>query len=106
MTSGYTVHWKPPSLCGIDLRLIWKRWLPSLCNTISLQWGIGNEGKYKKVRRQVAVTRMWLLLVAIYVAPADAVNWQGSWELGMTKLIEQRYEAKKASLDVLSQQVV
>ena len=42
---------------------------------------------------------MWLLLIAIYMAPADAVNWQGTWELGMTKLIEQRYESERACLD-------
>ena len=41
---------------------------------------------------------MWLLVIAIYVAPADAVNWNGSWELGMTRLMEQRYETEAACL--------
>ena len=41
---------------------------------------------------------MWLLLIAIYVAPPDAVNWQGSWELGITRLMEQHYETEKACL--------
>ena len=36
---------------------------------------------------------MWLLIVVIYAAPPDAVNWQGSWELGMTKLVERRFSS-------------
>ena len=42
---------------------------------------------------------MWLLLLAIYVAPPDAVDWQGSWELGMTRLIEQHYASEKDCLN-------
>ena len=42
---------------------------------------------------------MWLLLFAIYVAPPDAVDWQGPWELGMTRLMEQHYASKKDCLD-------
>ena len=41
---------------------------------------------------------MWFLLVAIYTAPADAVNWQGSWELGITRLKEQGFESEAACL--------
>ena len=41
---------------------------------------------------------MWLLIIAIYVAPPDAVNWQGSWELGMTKLAENHFESKAKCL--------
>ena len=37
---------------------------------------------------------MWLLIMVIYVAPPDAVNWQGSWELGMTKLVERRFSSE------------
>ena len=33
----------------------------------------------------------WLLIVLVYVAPADAVDWKGSWELGLTHLMEQRF---------------
>ena len=42
---------------------------------------------------------MWLLILAIYAAPPDAVNWKGSWELGMTKLIERRFESEASCLN-------
>ena len=42
---------------------------------------------------------MWLLLIAIYVAPPDAVDWQGSWELGLTRLDEKHYASEKDCLD-------
>ena len=37
---------------------------------------------------------MWLLILVIYVAPPDAVNWKGSWSLGMTKLVEARFSSE------------
>lgn len=37
---------------------------------------------------------MWLLIVALYAAPPDAVNWKGSWELGMTRLSERHFESE------------
>jgi hypothetical protein len=36
----------------------------------------------------------WLLIVAIYAAPYDSVNWDGPWELGMTKILEQRFDSE------------
>ena len=41
---------------------------------------------------------MWLLIVALYAAPPDAVNWKGSWELGMTKLVEHHFESEAGCL--------
>ena len=37
---------------------------------------------------------MWFLLVAIYTAPPDAVDWQGTWELGITRLMERGFESE------------
>ena len=37
---------------------------------------------------------MWFLILSVYVAPPDAVNWKGSWELGMTKMMERRFESE------------
>ena len=42
---------------------------------------------------------MWLLIVAIYVAPPDSINWKGSWELGMTGLMERHFESKATCLE-------
>lgn len=36
----------------------------------------------------------WLLILAVYAAPPDAVDWDGPWELGMTKLLEQQFETE------------
>jgi hypothetical protein len=36
----------------------------------------------------------WLLIIAIYAAPPTAVNWNGPWELGMTKLMEGQFDSE------------
>lgn len=36
----------------------------------------------------------WLLVLAIYAAPPDAVDWDGPWELGMTKLLDQQFDTE------------
>lgn len=36
----------------------------------------------------------WLLIIAIYAAPADAVDWDGPWELGMTKLMDDPFASE------------
>jgi hypothetical protein len=46
---------------------------------------------------------MWLLILAIYAAPPDAVNWKGSWELGMVKLMEERFETEAKCLNTAGQ---
>lgn len=42
---------------------------------------------------------MWLLIIALYAAPPDAVNWKGSWELGMTKLIDRHFDSEESCLN-------
>ena len=37
---------------------------------------------------------MWFLILSIYAAPPNAVNWTGSWELGMTKMMERGFESE------------
>ena len=36
----------------------------------------------------------WLLIIAIYAAPPDAADWDGPWELGMTKMMEQQFDSE------------
>jgi hypothetical protein len=33
----------------------------------------------------------WLLIVTIYAAPADAVDWDGPWTFGMAHLVEEQF---------------
>ncbi|HYI39722.1 MAG TPA: hypothetical protein VE053_05310 [Allosphingosinicella sp.] len=33
----------------------------------------------------------WLLVLTIYAAPPDALDWDGPWTLGMAKLIEEPF---------------
>ena len=41
---------------------------------------------------------MWLLLVVVYFAPPDAIDWKGSWELGLSRVMEERYETEAGCL--------
>ena len=41
---------------------------------------------------------MWLLIVALYAAPPEAINWKGSWELGMAKLVDHHFTSKAECL--------
>ena len=36
----------------------------------------------------------WLLVIAVYAAPPNAVNWDGPWELGLTKLMDQQFTSE------------
>lgn len=37
---------------------------------------------------------VWLLVLVIYAAPEDAVDWDGPWKLGMTKIVETQYHSE------------
>ena len=37
---------------------------------------------------------MWLLILMVYTAPSDAVNWKGSWELGPVVLRDERFSTE------------
>ena len=41
---------------------------------------------------------MWLLILAIYIAPVDAVDWKGSWKLGPTRLMEEPFDTEAECL--------
>lgn len=36
----------------------------------------------------------WLLVLMVYAAPADAVDWDGPWTLGMTHLVEEPFDTE------------
>lgn len=36
----------------------------------------------------------WLLVLSIYAAPPDAVDWDGPWELGMTQMLDDRFDSE------------
>lgn len=37
---------------------------------------------------------MWLLILMVYTAPSNAVNWKGSWELGPVVLRDERFSSE------------
>ncbi|QDZ06401.1 hypothetical protein FPZ24_02025 [Sphingomonas panacisoli] len=39
---------------------------------------------------------MWILILAIYQAPPDAVDYDGPWQFWMTKVAEQHYASEAA----------
>ncbi len=36
----------------------------------------------------------WLLILIVYAAPPDAVDWNGPWEFGMTHVVEERFASE------------
>lgn len=36
----------------------------------------------------------WLLVFVVYAAPADAVDWDGPWEIGMTQVAEEQFSTE------------
>lgn len=42
---------------------------------------------------------MWVLIMAIYFAPPSSVDWRGTYELGLTRLSEERFASEKSCLD-------
>jgi len=36
----------------------------------------------------------WILVLVVYAAPADAVDWDGPWEFGMTQIVETPYSSE------------
>lgn len=47
----------------------------------------------------------WFLVLFVYAAPPDAVDWDGPWELGMSHLVDARYkteaECRNAAVQVI-----
>jgi hypothetical protein len=39
---------------------------------------------------------VWLLMLVVYQAPADAVNWNGPWTLGMTQVADEHFRSEAA----------
>lgn len=37
---------------------------------------------------------VWLLILVVYAAPDDAVNWSGPWTFGMTRVMENHYRSE------------
>lgn len=36
----------------------------------------------------------WLLIITIYLAPDNAVDWNGPWQLGEQKLLDRRFASE------------
>lgn len=36
----------------------------------------------------------WLLIIAVYLAPHNAVDWDGPWELGHQQLVERQFSSE------------
>jgi hypothetical protein len=39
-------------------------------------------------------TMVWLMVFSVYAAPANAVNWDGPWRLGMSRAAEQTFTSE------------
>ena len=39
---------------------------------------------------------VWLLIIAVYQAPPNAVDWDGPWKIGLTSLSEQQFKSEAA----------
>ena len=37
---------------------------------------------------------VWILVLIVYAAPPDAVDWNGPWILGMTHLVEGQFRSE------------
>ena len=42
---------------------------------------------------------MWILVILIYFAPSDAVDWQGSYELGIAETHKEHFTSERSCLD-------
>lgn len=36
----------------------------------------------------------WILILTLYAAPQDAVDWDGPWKYGMSHLVEETYDSE------------
>ncbi|GMN12779.1 hypothetical protein MTsPCn7_05550 [Altererythrobacter sp. MTPC7] len=36
----------------------------------------------------------WVLVFVVYAAPVDAVDWDGPWEVGMTRMVEEPFNSQ------------
>jgi hypothetical protein len=36
----------------------------------------------------------WLLVLTVYAAPDDAVDWDGPWTFGMARLVEEQFDTE------------
>jgi len=41
---------------------------------------------------------MWLLILMVYTAPSDAINWKGAWELGPAIIRDERFSSEEDCL--------
>jgi hypothetical protein len=37
---------------------------------------------------------VWLLMLMVYEAPANAVDWDGPWKLGLTKVVDTKFTSE------------
>lgn len=43
----------------------------------------------------VTAAKIWILLLSVYTAPLDAVDWQGDWKLGPINALEHQFSSKE-----------
>ena len=37
---------------------------------------------------------VWILFLVVYEAPDNAVDWDGPWKFGMTRIVEKQYQSE------------
>jgi hypothetical protein len=46
------------------------------------------------VKTSSNVTNTWLLILVVYAAPPDAVDWDGPWDFGMTQVVDTQFRSE------------
>lgn len=48
---------------------------------------------------------VWLLVLVVYAAPPDAVDWDGPWDIGMTRVVDTHFkseaECRNAAIEMI-----
>jgi len=58
------------------------------------------------ITRQWGDEMVWFLVFHIYVAPADAVDWDGPWTIDDRPLSVERYFSSQAECDAAAKKVI
>lgn len=48
---------------------------------------------------------VWLLVLVVYAAPANAVDWDGPWKFGMTHVVEDQFATEAACRNSATQTI-
>jgi hypothetical protein len=38
--------------------------------------------------------KIWILIIAVYAGPSNSVDWDGPWELGMSRAMDRKFQSE------------